>query len=945
MRLPVALTSWAQHHKSRVSEATYTEACRIVEAIEASPLRNLRANDPEAELKISSLFATDRGDRAAALVRVTQAWLAENSLIMSPQTPGLAAEPIITQRSKDEETSEAASSRESTDYGTTATDYEDTDSADTATTDSADTDSEDTDTEDTDTAADSEADTESGSQDHDSETELTRFERGAKSDIPEAQPEALTEAGLIDHVKPLDDADDPQTMYGPSRRWTWLGIPIGLLIVAGLAAAFWWFGLRDANDSAEPTETSATKEVISTPVPEEQEETESAQDTDDGKEQAEAEPTPLPTPSATPVETTPVPPPAEPSNFADTTPILNSGTAELIASTYQVSPANRVVLTGHRGSISGLVVDDEGRVITGGSDMHLVDWGDDVPVSTPVRNKLQSEISALALGSSQDLLVGLRSGEVLVFERNENMVESDPVKVEVFQADVTSLTQADSGHIVATSADGQIAAFTADSEEPLVAAIGEDPVAVVAIGNGFVVGGGDGILRYFAEPDFDSKDLGTPLELDLGTPITALSAEFEGMVVAGFLDGSVMPVELGSEKAGIPSKSRHSGAIRSMTIVELEDSGHYLVTGGDDATIVIWEDDFSDARRTLFGHGDSVLAIGKLSDQRLVSVSADATGRVWDLEQPIDPPTISAHASNLSVITALDATSVLTGDTSGRVVAESVSEENEPAQLAYFANPVSAVAASGSGTVAAIDAEGILALGKLPLADPSSTVLVETGSPATTLTALGDSRLVLGQSDGTLRLLDLEKYNETANAEQDTDATEGEAEAQAGAISFADLEVDSVQPHEGAITALVAVDDTRVVSAGADKKLRIVDFEEKPVNVALHPNVVDALAVLSDGRVISGSVDGIYVWSLDDPTGSAVRFAGHHQRLLSIAQSDKDHFISTDIDGRVRRWDLNDPEAEAEELLDIPGVINPVATVLDDETIVVAASRGFVTFK
>lgn len=938
MRLPVALLAWAQQHKDRVSQATFNEACRIAEEIDKSTMRNVAANDPEAARKIAALFYTNRSERATALISVTQKWLKENSLETQARGIGVPSTPQIV-RTDSKNVDDLSEDRDLT------IDPTDSHSVDALDDDSGlsggfQTSSSPADGLDSESSAVSETTHDGAAGVASAAGDTGGSEAGAgggeldslETALPEPEPKALDEAGLLSHVAPEEGADDPATLYGPKRRvGTFIGVGIAALILLGLVAVVWKFGFGAdtpaASDSETPAETG-TKEVepTATPIP-----------TATPESEPEATVTPEVEPTTAPVEPEPVTPP-EPTLLADTTPILNSGSATIATSTYRVSPANRVVLTGHRSGISSLSVTEDGRVITGGLDSHVVDWGDDVPVSSPVRNTATAEITALALSGDEQVIVGLRSGALQILDTTG---EGATQVFDLLEAGITSVIQLDSSVIVAASADGQIALFnpgtnsdteTADSaggadtagvNEAIVAAAGQDPVGLEKYKDGFVMAGGDGIVRYFADYDLAAATFATPIEIDVGSPITALSAVGDsgnsgsrGQTLVGLLDGSLATVDI--EKAEVINRGAklHNSAVRTVSILEV-DGVDTVVTGGDDGTIVIWNEDLSEAQRTLYGHGDSVTAVEQLKDLRLVSSSLDATGRVWDLEQRLGQPTISTHAANISAIAPAGPGTVITGDSDGRVVIESLDGTVDPIDVTHFESPVIGVTRLNTGAVAAADAEGSVVISADTQADADGIVRITLDQPTTAIAAHGDqeAKLITGHSDGVVRVLD------------------------------AETELLSTQAHEGAISALAGLGDGRVVSAGQDKKMRILDFENKPKTVALHPNVVNVITVMSDGRVLSGSVDGIYLWEPDNPLDSAIRFAGHHQKLLSLVEIDADTFLSSDIDGRVRRWTISEPEAEPEELLDIPGVINPNLALSNEGAIVVAAARGFVVLE
>ena len=127
---------------------------------------------------------------------------------------------------------------------------------------------------------------------------------------------------------------------------------------------------------------------------------------------------------------------------------------------------------------------------------------------------------------------------------------------------------------------------------------------------------------------------------------------------------------------------------------------------------------------------------------------------------------------------------------------------------------------------------------------------------------------------------------------------------------------------------------------------RIIDLENPDLLPVfdLHAAPVTALAELPDGRIASSGSDGIYVWSTEDMGEEFVRFTGHRQRTVTLLGLPDGRLVSSAIDGRVRIWDLRDQGQDAETVIDVPGIVNPVVIQADNGLFVAGASRGYVVF-
>jgi WD40 repeat protein len=88
--------------------------------------------------------------------------------------------------------------------------------------------------------------------------------------------------------------------------------------------------------------------------------------------------------------------------------------------------------------------------------------------------------------------------------------------------------------------------------------------------------------------------------------------------------------------------------------------------------------------------------------------------------------------------------------------------------------------------------------------------------------------------------------------------------------------------HAGAVTAVAVLSDGRVVSGGFDDRVLVWDPANPragPVKLRHHLHVVSTVAVLSDGRVVSGGHDGGESAVAGLPDGRVVS-GGEDRRVL-----------------------------------------------------------------
>jgi len=146
--------------------------------------------------------------------------------------------------------------------------------------------------------------------------------------------------------------------------------------------------------------------------------------------------------------------------------------------------------------------------------------------------------------------------------------------------------------------------------------------------------------------------------------------------------------------------------------------------------------------------------------------------------------------------------------------------------------------------------------------------------------------------------------------------------------------------HPGDANALAVLSDGRVVSGSQDGTLRVWDVESSQTLQTLegHSSGVLAVAVLDSRRVVSGSYDGtLRVWDVE--SGQILQtLEGHSDKILAVAVLDNRRVVSGSGDGTLRVWDvesgqtLQTLEGHSDEILAV--------AVLDSRRVVSGSGDG-----
>jgi WD40 repeat protein len=146
--------------------------------------------------------------------------------------------------------------------------------------------------------------------------------------------------------------------------------------------------------------------------------------------------------------------------------------------------------------------------------------------------------------------------------------------------------------------------------------------------------------------------------------------------------------------------------------------------------------------------------------------------------------------------------------------------------------------------------------------------------------------------------------------------------------------------HQSLVHAVAVLPDGRVISGSADKTLRIWDVESGQSLATLtgHQAAVLAVAVLPDGRVISGSADRtLRIWDVE--SGQAVAtLTGHQDWVRAVAVLADGRVVSGSADRTLRVWDIESGQTVA-TLAGHQGSVMAMAVLADGRVVSGSADK------
>ena len=331
----------------------------------------------------------------------------------------------------------------------------------------------------------------------------------------------------------------------------------------------------------------------------------------------------------------------------------------------------------------------------------------------------------------------------------------------------------------------------------------------------------------------------------------------------------------------------HSGRVRAVAVL----SSGRVVSGGDDGRVWVWDPASVAGPVQLVGHRGIVRAVAVLPDGRVVSGGDDRRVLLWDPGR-VGAPTIELghHGREVRALAVLPDGRVASGSDDWRVLLW------DPGRVGD--GPVGLNGHRGSVRALAVLPDGRVVSGgedrRVLLWDPATVGAdpVELGGHdciVRALAVLPDGRVVSGGEDGRIRMWN--PATEVIRYRWPSGALAGTL------VGFG--------RHRSRLRALAVLPDGRLVSGG-DDWIRLWDLALMhivPVELGRHDGMVRALAALGDGRVVSGGEDRrVRLW---DPSmaASPVGLGSNGDGLLTVAVLADGRVVSGGLDGQVLLWD------------------------------------------
>ncbi|OKH51781.1 NACHT and WD repeat domain-containing protein [Scytonema sp. HK-05] len=360
----------------------------------------------------------------------------------------------------------------------------------------------------------------------------------------------------------------------------------------------------------------------------------------------------------------------------------------------------------------------------------------------------------------------------------------------------------------------------------------------------------------------------------------------------------------------------HSGSVNSVAI---STDGKTIVSGADDGTVRLWNQQGQPMGQPLKGHSISVTAVAISTDGKTIVSGADDGIRLWNQQgQPMGQPLKGHSGYVMSVAISTDGKTIVSGGDDGTVRLWNQQGQPMGQPLKGHSGSVNSVAISTDGKTIVIGGDdGTVRLWNQQGQPMGQPLKGHSGSVNSVAISTDGKTIVIGGDDGTVRL-----WNQ-----------QGQPMGQ------------PLKGHSGSVNSVaISTDGKTIVSGGLDGTVRLWNQQGQPMGQPLkgHSGYVSSVAISTDGKtIVSGGDDGVRLWNQQgQPMEQPLK--GHSGSVMSVAISTNGKsIVGGGEDGTVRLWNQQG-QPMGQPLKGHSGFVESVAISTDGKTIVSGGDDGTV---
>ncbi|ADP78940.1 trypsin-like peptidase domain-containing protein [Pseudofrankia inefficax] len=538
--------------------------------------------------------------------------------------------------------------------------------------------------------------------------------------------------------------------------------------------------------------------------------------------------------------------------------------------TRRASPALAAELGRHDGPVRTMTALPDGRVATAVTGGRLLAWDPAAPDADPTelgrngRSAFPAAVRAMAVLPDGRLATAGTGGRLLAWDP----AAPGTPPTELGRHDhVSAMAVLPDGRLATNEYYGRLLLWDPTQPDAAPTQLGRHGNAVAALPDGRLVTSGslvDGQLLVW-----DPATPGTgPIELGYGT-LQAPVVLLDGRVAAPGFDGRPLlwdPAAPGADPTEL------GGVNNAIKVAAALPDGR-LATGSHDGRVLVWDPTLPGTDPTELGrHDDEVLAMAVLPDGRLATGGGDGRVLLWDPTLPdIGPTELGRHDQWVLAVTTLLDGRLASGGADGRILRWDPARPSAgPTELGH--GVVQAAAVLPDGRLATGNLNGPMLLWEPAAPGAGPTELGRDDTSVLAMAVLPDGRLATGGGDPRVLLWD--------------PATPG-------------IDPTELGRHDGPVPAMYT----------------LATGNGPPIEVGRGNISVEAVAVLPDGRIVTGGTDGqVLLWDLTQPEAGPIELGRHDGPVRAVAVLPDGRIVTGGTDRRVLLWDPTAPGTEMAQL-------------------------------
>ena len=338
--------------------------------------------------------------------------------------------------------------------------------------------------------------------------------------------------------------------------------------------------------------------------------------------------------------------------------------------------------------------------------------------------------------------------------------------------------------------------------------------------------------------------------------------------------------------------------------VAISSDGNYIVSGGSDGTVELWNTTKQSLVHTFEGHQDDVNSVAISSNGKyLVSGGSDGTVKLWDTTKQSLVHTFESDRFYVnSVAISSDGKYLVSGGSDGTVKLWDITKQSLVHTFEGHQDDVNSVAiSSDSNYIVSGSEDDTVKLWDIVYQTPVNTFEGNKHSVTSVAISSDGNYIVSGSEDDTVKLW----Y--TGN--QSIRFWDIDNQSPVHTFEIRESIVHTFEGHQSEVTSVaISSDGKYLVSGSEDETVKLWNITNQSLVHTFEGNQdnVDTVAISSDGKyLVSGGGDKtVKLWDITKQS-LAHTFEGHQDNVNSVAiSSDGKYLVSGSDDKTVKLWDI-----------------------------------------